>query len=153
MIPDLRVLAIDFGIQVEIKPIEEIKMPHGGRREGAGRKRGSRLKNPPRTRSAITAMEAAAAGLTPVDYLLGIMRNETLDMPVRLDAAKAVAPYVHPRLASIEARVETMHTMPDELLTLRLESGLDRLDRLPLIEVVDDDASAEEEPAGVGAVP
>jgi len=46
-----------------------------------------------------------------------------------------------------------MHTMPDELLTLRLESGLDRLDRLPLIEVVDDDASAEEEPAGVGAVP
>ena len=74
-------------------------------------------------------------------------------MPVRLDAAKAVAPYVHPRLASIEGRVETMHTMPDELLTLRLESGLDRLDRLPLIEVVDDDASAEEEPAGVGAVP
>ena len=130
-------------------------MAHGGARPGAGRKRGSRTKNPKPhpTRAKILAMEAAAAGLTPVDYLLGIMRNETLELPVRLEAAKAVAPYVHPRLASIEARVETMHTMPDELLTLRLESGLDRLDRLPLIEVVDDDASAEEEPAGVGAVP
>jgi hypothetical protein len=67
--------------------------------------------------------------------------------------AAQCAPYVHPRLASIEARVETVLGLSDELLTLRLESGLDRLDRLPLIEVVDDEASAEEESAGVGAVP
>jgi hypothetical protein len=48
-------------------------------------------------------MEAGAAGLTPVDYLLGIMRNDELDLAVRLDAAKAVAPYVHPRLAVIDS--------------------------------------------------
>jgi hypothetical protein len=54
----------------------------------------------------------AASGLTPLDYLLGIVRQKAprdADMKLvlahemlRLDAAKAAAPYVHPKLASIE---------------------------------------------------
>jgi hypothetical protein len=52
-------------------------------------------------------MEAGAAGLSPVDYLLAIMRDEQLDLPTRLDAAKAVAPYTNPRLASIDATVKS----------------------------------------------
>jgi hypothetical protein len=62
-------------------------------------------------------MEAGAAGLTPVDYLLGIMRNDELDLPIRLDAAKAVAPYVHPRLAVIDSTVrqaEAVSPLNDE---------------------------------------
>jgi len=39
--------------------------------------------------------------------MLKIMRDEQLDLPTRLDAAKAVAPYVHPRLASIDATVKS----------------------------------------------
>ena len=78
-------------------------MPRGGRREGAGRKPGVPQRHPVRKRQAVVAMEAGAAGLTPVDYLLGIMRNDELDLAVRLDAAKAVAPYVHPRLAVIDS--------------------------------------------------
>jgi hypothetical protein len=121
-------------------------LARGGRREGAGRKRGSRLKNPPRTRSAITAMEAAAAGLTPVDYLLAIMRNETLDMPVRLEAAKAVAPFVHPRLSSVEARVATVHTMAGPVLDLRAAEILSSLDQLALSAIEDDDDELEAVP-------
>jgi hypothetical protein len=40
----------------------------------------------------------AAQGITPLDYMLGIVRNEQEDKTVRLDAAKAAAPYVHARL-------------------------------------------------------
>jgi hypothetical protein len=38
----------------------------------------------------------------PLDYLLGIMRDENQDARSRLDAAKAAAPYCHARLSSTE---------------------------------------------------
>ena len=41
-------------------------------------------------------------GLTPMEFLLKVMRDEDEDMSRRIDAAKHVAPYVHPRLASVE---------------------------------------------------
>src|SRR5436309_4930080 len=43
----------------------------------------------------------AAQGITPLDYMLGIVRNEQEDKTVRLDAAKAAAPYCHPRLQAV----------------------------------------------------
>jgi hypothetical protein len=42
-----------------------------------------------------------ASGPTPLDYMLQLMRDESLEPAKRLDAAKAAAPYVHPRLASV----------------------------------------------------
>jgi hypothetical protein len=56
-------------------------------------------------------MDAASAGMTPVDYLLAIMRNEQLDLQTRLDAAKSVAPYTNPRLASIDVKARTEVTV------------------------------------------
>jgi hypothetical protein len=41
-------------------------------------------------------------GMMPLDFLLGIMRNENQDARSRLDAAKAAAPYCHARLCSTE---------------------------------------------------
>ena len=70
---------------------------HGGRREGAGRKLGS-----PNKATIARQAEIAASGLTPLDYMLQVMRDEEADTAARLDAAKAAAPYVHPRLTSIE---------------------------------------------------
>jgi len=35
------------------------------------------------------------------------VRDEELDLPTRLDAAKAVAPYTNPRLSSIDATVKS----------------------------------------------
>lgn len=91
---------------------------HGGPRPGAGRRKGST--------NAKTAIERAAtkeklealkaAGPLPLDILLGIMRSST-DQSVIIDCAKAAAPYVHPKLNSIEHKgdpdnpIETVTTI------------------------------------------
>lgn len=78
----------------------------GGKRSGAGRKAGSLTK---RTRE--VAEKAAEEGITPLEYMLKVMRQETTheDPKVEIareamafEAAKAAAPYMHPRLAAIE---------------------------------------------------
>jgi hypothetical protein len=116
----------------------------GGRQKGSANKR---------TRELLAA--ADAQGQSPLEYMLTVMRDPAVEPDRRDRMAAAAAPFLHARLASIEARVETVLGLSDELLALRLESGLDRLDRLPLIEAVveDDEVSAEGEPAGVGAQP
>ena len=43
-------------------------------------------------------LKASEGGLTPLEYLLSVMRNEALDEAKRVDAAKAAAPYIHARL-------------------------------------------------------
>lgn len=40
--------------------------------------------------------------MTPLDYLLSVMRDTEQGDDARRDAAKAAAPYVHPKLASVE---------------------------------------------------
>ena len=69
----------------------------GGRREGAGRKPGSVSRLDAEARE-----EAHASGLLPLGYLLAIMRDVNEDKRVRLDAAKAAAPYCHARLSATE---------------------------------------------------
>lgn len=49
---------------------------------------------------------AVAAGITPVEYLLGIMRDENEKQDKRIDAAKAVAPYLHARLQATTIKEE-----------------------------------------------
>ena len=50
--------------------IKEFKMPRGGRREGAGRKPGSKL-----TKSQLIAAEARDAGVSPLEVQLTAMRE------------------------------------------------------------------------------
>jgi hypothetical protein len=69
---------------------------HGGKRPGAGRKAGSATK---RTREIANAI---ADGLTPLEFLTNVYRDVGEDMSRRVDAAKAAAQYVHPKLAAIE---------------------------------------------------
>jgi len=68
----------------------------------AGKKTGGRRKGTPNKANAAKAAEIAASGETPMDYMLGVMRDPSKEHAIRLDAAKAVAPYVHPKLANIE---------------------------------------------------
>lgn len=72
----------------------------GGKRPGAGRKPGA-----PNKATAQKRAEIVASGLTPLDYMLSVLRDEAVPRDVRLDAAKAAASYVHPRLSAIEANV------------------------------------------------
>lgn len=77
-------------------------MPRGGKREGAGRKAGSVTR-----RSREAAERAVESGITPLDYMLTIMRDADA-LPARRDwAAEKAAPYVHPKLAAVE------HSGPD----------------------------------------
>ena len=76
-------------------------MALGGARPGAGRKKGSATA---KTRE--IADRAAAEGVTPLDFMLQEMRDETAERAERLDMAKSAAPYIHPRLSSVEAKVD-----------------------------------------------
>ena len=81
---------------------------NGGKRVGAGRKPGV-----PNKRTAKIQAEVEATGITPLDYMLSIMRmsdvppdaelNQIIALTtLRFEAAKAAAPYVHPKLSSID---------------------------------------------------
>ena len=76
-------------------------MAHGGARKGAGRKPGIAT---PKTREIAEA--ALADGLTPLEFMLGVLRDEEKPFADRYAAAKDSAPYIHPRLSSVEAKVE-----------------------------------------------
>ena len=69
----------------------------GGKREGAGRKRGVGNKLTREVRAAV-----AAGGETPKEYMLRIMRDPTVEHSRRDEMAKAVAPYTDPKLTAIE---------------------------------------------------
>jgi hypothetical protein len=70
-------------------------MAKGGKRPGAGRPPGSKTK-----KSVAIALAAAAAGESPLEYLLRVMRDPSVDDDVRRASAIAAAPFVHPRLAA-----------------------------------------------------
>lgn len=84
----------------------------GGKRPGAGRKRGSGGGGKATTKTREIANKAAAEGLTPLEYLLAVLRNPKAEPHARLDAAKAAAPYVHPRLAPIEPQRKLDDVVP-----------------------------------------
>lgn len=75
-------------------------MPRGGPRAGSGRKRGAVSKATAARQALIE--EASKEGLTPLEYMLQVLRNDAEEKSVRLDAAKSAAPYMHPRLAAVE---------------------------------------------------
>ena len=72
-------------------------MAHGGYRPGAGRPPGALNK---RTQDTVAQIEES--GLTPLDYLLSVMRDTGKPDNERIDAAKAAAPFVHARLTVTE---------------------------------------------------
>ncbi|WP_152048997.1 hypothetical protein [Aureimonas psammosilenae] len=54
----------------------------------------------------MAAQEAAeASGLMPLDYLLSVMRDEGNDTALRVDAAHKAAPFLHPKLSSVQQAV------------------------------------------------
>ena len=74
-------------------------MPRGSH---PGERRGGRQRGTPNRATAAKAAEIAASGMTPLDYLVSVYRDETASRPERLEAAAKAAPYVHPRLSAIE---------------------------------------------------
>lgn len=76
-------------------------MAKGGKREGAGRKPGV-----PNKRTAAQAEAIEASGLTPLEFMLTVLRDEGQTKEDRMWAAEKAAPYVHAKLASVEHKGE-----------------------------------------------
>jgi hypothetical protein len=75
-------------------------MAHGFKT--GGRKMGSLNKVTSEMKAAIVA-----SGETPLEYMLRVMRDEAAASTRRDDMAKAAAPYLHPRLSSVEHSGDT----------------------------------------------
>lgn len=85
-------------------------MTHGGKRPGAGRKKGSLS-----TKTQEIVAAAAAEGITPLEFMLSVLRDQTKTFDDRFKAAIQAAPYIHPRLASIEHSGEmTQNVVTDQ---------------------------------------
>ena len=93
-------------------------MPRGGKRPGAGRPVGAATR---KTRA--LADQAAAEGLTPLEVMLRAMREhaEAGRWDESAAVAKDAAPYLHPRLSSVDVRSQnevTLHNVvADDPLT------------------------------------
>ena len=87
-------------------------MARGGPRPNAGRKAGAATK-----KTKEIADRAAEEGITPLEYLLSVMRNEVNEQKDRMSAAVAAAPFIHAKLSSVElnATVTTHEASLDDL--------------------------------------
>ena len=81
-------------------------MARGGKREGAGRKVSALT-----TKTRQLAIEAVETGITPLEFLISVMRDKGNELSTRLDAAKAAASYVYPKLASVEHKGDADHPL------------------------------------------
>lgn len=77
-------------------------MPRGGKREGAGRKKGSVTKATQLRQQMIAKI--AHEGVSPLDVMLGAMRAawERNDHEKAAGYARDAAPYIHPRLSTMQ---------------------------------------------------
>lgn len=82
----------------------------GGARPGAGRKKGE-----PNKRTAEVQKAVEESGLTPLQYLLSVMRDELAEPRERQVCAIAAAPYVHSKLSSIEMTADMRIHKPQDL--------------------------------------
>ena len=73
----------------------------GGSRPGAGRPKGSVSR-----RHVDVLAGAASEGLTPVEYMLSLLRDEDAGQEQRAWAAEKAAPFIHPRPAPFSRPVE-----------------------------------------------
>jgi hypothetical protein len=92
-------------VEKQSKGFNSIK---GGKRSGAGRKKGV-----PNKRTAEIQEAVEASGLTPLEYMLQVLRDVATEPRERLAAAVAAAPYVHAKLASVELKGSLRLTKTD----------------------------------------
>jgi hypothetical protein len=87
-----------------------------GRKTG-GRQKGARNRATDEARAA-----AAASGVLPLDYMLSVMRDPAADNKRRDAMAMAAAPYLHPRLTAIDAKLSPANAeQPSERPSLTVE--------------------------------
>ena len=137
-------------------------MPSGGRRLGSGRKPSAvrrAAEQKIRLRSRELLDQAAQEGVMPITVMLESMRHlwrearcdgkpDTEKMMAACSVAAQCAPYVHPRLSSLQAKVENVGTLSDTAFQSRLSTVLDSLAALSVPdEFIEDEPKALPSPA------
>jgi hypothetical protein len=90
-----------------------------------GRKTGGRRKGTPNKRTTEFHAAVVAAGVTPLEYMLKVLRDRNAEWSRRDEMAKAAAPYLHPRLAAIEHGNKNELGIADRLAAALKRAGMD----------------------------
>src|SRR5262245_14638309 len=77
--------------------------PTSRRQKTGGRKKGTPNKKTAERAKLLAGLKVD--GKDPVSFFASILKNEDAPLGLRFAAAKELAPYSHPKLASIEARI------------------------------------------------
>ncbi|MFG1346114.1 hypothetical protein V5F59_14565 [Xanthobacter autotrophicus DSM 431] len=93
----------------------------GGKREGAGRPKGSLNK---RSIEAIEAVVAKYPDWTPLLHFATVANDTSMPADIRLDAAKAAAPFFHPRPKSVELDPDALVTLEGRIAAARASATL-----------------------------
>lgn len=95
-----------------------------------------------RTRAALHAAqtgELGRGGISPIDYLLKVMRDSDKPDALRIEAAKSVAPYLQPKLSAVELNTpDPLEGLSREDIINGLKSSLsgDPAARAMLVEIL-----------------
>src|SRR3569833_4172370 len=92
---------------------------HGGARVGAGRPHGSTNR---RTISAIEEVKRRFPKWTPLLHFAEVANDQSLPTEVRLEAARAAAPYFHPKPKPVEFFVDAAVDLEQKLASVRAAS-------------------------------
>ncbi len=87
-------------------------MARGGARDGAGRKLGAVSQRSRDIANGVIEDDR----ISPLDYMLQRLRDETLAPAERFQAAQAAAPYVHAKLSTVDATVKGALGMTVEIV-------------------------------------
>jgi hypothetical protein len=109
---------------------------HGGRREGAGRPKGSRNKRQVLDPERQAIRESGE--VLPLEFLLKAMRDVTRPIELRLFAARVAAPYLHAKVSSGPPRAswELSDYELDQLLAREEEHDLRQHPGRPDLRVI-----------------
>jgi hypothetical protein len=77
-----------------------------------GRKTGGRQKGTRNRATEEARVAAEATGILPLDYMLATMRDPAVDHKRRDAMAMAAAPYLHPKLSTIDANLSPAVAQP-----------------------------------------
>jgi hypothetical protein len=101
----------------------------GGKREGAGRKPGYRLR---KTAADVLAdIEERHPGWSPLQLLAEIADNDQLDLAIRMDAAKCLAGFMHPKPKPAEFEPDQVIEFEKRLAEVKLAAAARAIERNP----------------------
>lgn len=100
----------------------------GGARVGAGRKKGSvsEAKAIGKKVSGRVAAGLASTNSTPLEIMARVMAGDTTVTEMQFEAAKAAAPYIHPKLSAVQMNAtvrRSVEDMTDEELAALANDG------------------------------